>query len=296
MLPAGLNKIRQTYDLSVILVAPRQMAASWMLELLELSLCPPIPLDGDPFLMQQVRTPVGHVETRHYQPSNLHAWLLGYSQCFAEWMSPGEGTPSILGDMDVPPFWPPFLTFWGLNSIFLGTFSHPLTPKRSFGSVKTTNPYRIRSFWPQIPFFPRSFGVQFSVASGTPPSVFGPSTNPPPPPPPPRGMSTNLRDSSIGCYGSHGNSFVVKLFEVDDIRSFSRYMLQLFEVERYALVTIIVPRQGSWQGGIGMGLFVRPSVCPSVTLLCFHAFLVKRLKGLILNLVDIFIMVLQRSD
>ena len=63
---------------------------------------------------------------------------------------------------------------------FWGTFSHPLTPKRSFGGAKTTNPYRIRSFWPQIPFFPRSFGVQFSVASGTPPSVFGPSTPPPP--------------------------------------------------------------------------------------------------------------------
>ena len=62
---------------------------------------------------------------------------------------------------------------------FGGTFSHPLTPKRSFGGTKTTNPYRIRSFWPQIPIFPRSFGVQFSAASGTPPSVFGPSTPPP---------------------------------------------------------------------------------------------------------------------
>ena len=34
----------------------------------------------------------------------------------------GEVTPSLLGDMDVPPFWPPFLPFWGLDSIFLGYF------------------------------------------------------------------------------------------------------------------------------------------------------------------------------
>ena len=33
---------------------------------------------------------------------------------------------------------------------------------------------------PKIPFFPRSFWVQFSVARGTPPAIFGPSTPPPP--------------------------------------------------------------------------------------------------------------------
>ena len=38
--------------------------------------------------------------------------------------------------------------------------------------------YKNRSFWPQIQFFPRSFWVQFSAASGTPPSVFRPSTPP----------------------------------------------------------------------------------------------------------------------
>ena len=33
-------------------------------------------------------------------------------------------------------------------------------------------------FGPKIPFSPRSFGVQFSVAHGTPPAIFGPSTPP----------------------------------------------------------------------------------------------------------------------
>ena len=76
MLPAVLNKIRRSHNLSVILIAPRLMSASWMPELLEQSRCPPIPLDGHPLLTQEVRLPRGHVETRHYRPSNLHAWLL----------------------------------------------------------------------------------------------------------------------------------------------------------------------------------------------------------------------------
>ena len=76
MLLAVLNKIRMSNDLRVILVAPRIMSASWMPELLELSLCPPIPLDGDPLLTQEVRLPRGHVKTRYYRPSYLHAWLL----------------------------------------------------------------------------------------------------------------------------------------------------------------------------------------------------------------------------
>ena len=77
---------------------------------------------------------------------------------------PGEGTPSLLGDMDVPPFWPPFLTFWGLNSIFLGYFFSSTNSKAIFWGTKTINFYTNRSFWPQIQFFPRSFWVQFSAA------------------------------------------------------------------------------------------------------------------------------------
>ena len=78
----------------------------------------------------------------------------------------------MLGDMDVPPFWPPFLTFWRLNSIFLGYFFSSTNTKTIFWGIKTTNSYRIRSFRPQISFFPRSFWVQVSAASGTPSSVF----------------------------------------------------------------------------------------------------------------------------
>ena len=104
-----------------------------------------------------------------------------YGKCFSFKLSvviPGEGTPSMLGDMDVPPFWPSFLTFWGLNSIFWGYFFSSTNTKTIFWGIKTTNSYRIRSFRPQISFFPRSFWVQVSAASGTPPSVFGPSTPP----------------------------------------------------------------------------------------------------------------------
>ena len=61
-------------------------------------------------------------------------------------------------------------------------------------------------------------------------------------------MSTNLRPSSIGCYESHWSRFVeycrrkhLNVFEVDS-RIFSKYLLLLFENERYALSTIISHR------------------------------------------------------
>ena len=49
---------------------------------------------------------------------------------------PGEGTPSMLGDMDVPPFWPPFWHSGDWTRSFWGTFSHPPTPKLSFGVLE----------------------------------------------------------------------------------------------------------------------------------------------------------------
>ena len=61
MLPAVLNKIRRSHNLSVILIAPRLMSASWMPELSEQSRCPPIPLDGHPLLTQGVRLPRGRI-------------------------------------------------------------------------------------------------------------------------------------------------------------------------------------------------------------------------------------------
>ena len=48
-------------------------------------------------------------------------------------------------------FEPPFLTFWGLNSIFWGTFSHPPTPKRSFGVLKLQILTKFDLFGPKIP-------------------------------------------------------------------------------------------------------------------------------------------------
>ena len=90
----------------------------------------------------------------------------------------GGGTPYVMGDTYVPRFWPPFFTLAGSSTIFLGYFFSSTNTKTIFWGIKTTNSYRIRSFRPQISFFPRSFWVQFSAASGTPPSFFGPSTPP----------------------------------------------------------------------------------------------------------------------
>ena len=106
-----------------------------------------------------------------------------------EGMTPGGGTPYVMGDTYVPRFWPPFFTLAGSSTIFLGYFFSSTNTKTIFWGIKTTNSYRIRSFRPQISFFPRSFWVQFSAASGTSPSFFGPSTPPPPPPPPPNYLS-----------------------------------------------------------------------------------------------------------
>ena len=92
--------------------------------------------------------------------------------------SPGGGTPYVMGDTYVPRFWPPFFTLAGSSTIFLGYFNSSTNSKAIFWGTKTTNFYKNRSFWPQIQFFPRSFWVQFSAASGTPPSVFRPSTPP----------------------------------------------------------------------------------------------------------------------
>ena len=93
-------------------------------------------------------------------------------------VTPGGGSPYVMGDTYVPRFWPPFFTLAGSSTIFLGYFFSSTNTKTIFCGIKTTNSYRIRSFRPQISFFPRSFWVQFSAASGTPPSFFGPSTPP----------------------------------------------------------------------------------------------------------------------
>ena len=74
----------------------------------------------------------------------------------------------------------PFFHFGRIEHDLFGVFFSSTNSKAIFWGTKTTNFYKNRSFWPQIQFFPRSFWVQFSAASGTPPSVFRPSTPPTP--------------------------------------------------------------------------------------------------------------------
>ena len=61
-------------------------------------------------------------------------------------------------------------------------------------------------------------------------------------------ISTNFRPSSIGCYESHWSRFIEycrrkcpNVFWVDS-KSFSKYLLHLFEVDRQALATVISHR------------------------------------------------------
>ena len=70
----------------------------------------------------------------------------------------------------------PFFHFGRIEHDLFGVFFSSTNSKAIFWGTKTTNFYKNRSFWPQIQIFPRSFWVQFSAASGTPPSVFRPST------------------------------------------------------------------------------------------------------------------------
>ena len=70
-----------------------------------------------------------------------------------------------------PLFWPSgyeTLSFWGVF------FSSTNTKTIFWVQILT----KFDLFGPKIPFSPRSFGVQFSVAHGTPPAIFGPSTPP----------------------------------------------------------------------------------------------------------------------
>ena len=78
MVPQVLQKIAQSPGVEVILIAQLQPAASWFPELMELSQEDPIPLfvEGQDLLRQDVWTGDVVTETRHFRPSNLHAWKL----------------------------------------------------------------------------------------------------------------------------------------------------------------------------------------------------------------------------
>ena len=87
----------------------------------------------------------------------------------------GGGTPYVMGDTYVPRFWPPFFTLAGSSTIFWGCFFSSTNTKTIFW-VQILAKFDLVG--PKIPFFPQSFWVQFSVARGTPPAIFGPSTPP----------------------------------------------------------------------------------------------------------------------
>ena len=94
-------------------------------------------------------------------------------------VSPGWGG----GGGGVLPIWwvihmcrgfdPLFLPSGYQTRSFWGVFSHPPTQRRSFGYKSSQNSIFLA---PKHHFPPRSFWVQFSVAHGTPPAIFGPST------------------------------------------------------------------------------------------------------------------------
>ena len=78
MVPQVLQKIAQSPGVQVILIARLQPAASWFPELMDLSQEDPIPLfvEGQDLLTQEVCMGGSVTETRHFWPSNLHAWKL----------------------------------------------------------------------------------------------------------------------------------------------------------------------------------------------------------------------------
>ena len=78
MVPQVLQKIPQSPGVQVILIAPLQETVSWFPELMDLSQEDPIPLyvEGQPLLTEDVVLTDRVTKTRHYRPSNLHAWKL----------------------------------------------------------------------------------------------------------------------------------------------------------------------------------------------------------------------------
>ena len=78
MVPQVLQKIARSPGVQVILIAQLQPAASWFPELMDLSQEDPIPMvvEGQDLLTQEVCMGGGVTETRHFRPSNLHAWKL----------------------------------------------------------------------------------------------------------------------------------------------------------------------------------------------------------------------------
>ena len=108
----------------------------------------------------------------------------------------------------------PFFHFGRIEHDLFGVFFSSTNSRAIFWGTKTTNFYKNRSLWPQIQFFPRSFWVQFSAASGTPPSVFRPST---PPGCHRSRLQSSVTNSRIGGYSSGTNEVSRPCREVRNI-------------------------------------------------------------------------------
>ena len=76
---------RQSHAITMILLAPYRMDASWILELLQLSQDTPIPVVNDQKpLTQLVHLPDGGAHNWTYHCSNLHVWKL-LEGCSESW-------------------------------------------------------------------------------------------------------------------------------------------------------------------------------------------------------------------
>ena len=121
-------------------------------------------------------------DKKHFIRVEIYWWqrkrtLMGHAHIL--WVLPPGGVLPMWWVIHMCRGFDPLFSLWQDRArSFWGIFFSSTNTKTIFWGIKTTNSYRIRSFRPQISFFPRSFGVQFSAASGTPPSFFGPSTPP----------------------------------------------------------------------------------------------------------------------
>ena len=96
----------------------------------------------------------------------------------------------------------PFFHFGRIEHDLFGVFFSSTNSKAIFWGTKTTNFYKNRSFWPQIQFFPRSFWVQFSAASGTPHQFSGRVPPPGPSPRPGPRRRSERGDNQIRIYST----------------------------------------------------------------------------------------------
>ena len=86
-------------------------------------------------------------------------------QCMGTIRDPWKGTPStlVLDDtsMDVPLFWPFFLTFWGLKTLFWGYFFSSTNTETIFWGIKLPILTEFHLFGPKFHFCLNLLGFNF---------------------------------------------------------------------------------------------------------------------------------------